>query len=53
MTKDKLTKAVDVTILTTKEALQTVVDALNPGQQKQLLKKPGVKEMLDRFGVEY
>lgn len=53
MRKQDLTQKVDVTMQATKDALQTVVDALNPGQQKQLLKKPGVKDLFDRFGVEY
>lgn len=37
----------------TKVALQTVYDALNQGQQKKILKDPGVKELFDRYGVEY
>lgn len=53
MTKDKLTKAVDVTMQTTKEALQTVVDAMNHGQKKQIVKKDKVKALFDLYGVEY
>lgn len=37
----------------TKAALQTVYNSLNNGQQKQLLKQPVVKELFDRYGVEY
>lgn len=36
----------------TKEALQTVFDALNKGQQNKLLKNEEVKTLLDRYGVE-
>jgi Fe2+ or Zn2+ uptake regulation protein len=34
-------------------ALQTVYNALNQGQQKKILKDAGVKELFDRYGVEY
>jgi Fe2+ or Zn2+ uptake regulation protein len=37
----------------TKVALQTVYDALNKGQQQKLLKEEAVKELFDRYGVEY
>ena len=37
----------------TRAALQTVYDALNSGQQKKILKDEGVKELFDRYGVEY
>ena len=37
----------------TKVALQTVYDALNQGQQKKIVKDEGVKELFDRYGVEY
>lgn len=37
----------------TKEALQTVYDALNQGQQNKLLKDEKVKELFDRYGVAY
>lgn len=35
-----------------KAALQTVLDALNQGQRKKLLKNPAVKAMADRYGIE-
>ena len=38
MTKTDLTTAVEAAKTETKEALQTVYDALNQGQQKKLLK---------------
>ena len=34
-----------------KEALQTVYDKLNQGQQKKLLKSDAVKAMFERYGV--
>lgn len=37
----------------TKEALQTVYDSLNHGQQKQIVKDEKVKALFDRYGVEY
>lgn len=35
-----------------KSALQTMLDALNPGQRKKLLKNPAVKAMAERYGIE-
>ena len=35
----------------TKQALQTVYDALNQGQQNKILKNEKVKALLDRYGV--
>lgn len=35
----------------TKDALQTVYDALNQGQQKKILKDEEVKALFDRYGV--
>ena len=37
----------------TKTALQTLFDNINKGQQKQLVKKQEIKELFDRYGVEY
>lgn len=37
----------------TKTALQTMYDALNHGQQKQIVKDEAVKALFDRYGVEY
>ena len=53
MNKDTLNKAVEVCKNETKEALQIVYDSLNQGQQKKLLKQDAVKELFDRYGVEY
>ena len=35
-----------------KEALQTVLDALNRGQRKKLLKNPAGKAMVERYGID-
>lgn len=37
----------------TKEALQTIYDALNQGQQKQIIKDERVKTLFDLYGVNY
>ena len=36
-----------------KTALQTVYEALNNGQKKQLLKNKAVKALFDRYKIEY
>ena len=53
MKKTELTEAVELAKATTKDALQTVYDALNNGQQKKLLKEQAVKDLFDLYGVEY
>ena len=53
MNKNTLNEAVNACKAETKEALQTFYDALNPGQQKQILKNEKVKEKCDFYGVEY
>lgn len=53
MTKSELTAAVEAAKTETRSALQTVYDSLNQGQQKKLLKEEAVKELFDRYGVEY
>ena len=53
MTKDKLTAAVDAAKTQTRDALQTVYDSLNNGQQKKLLKNEEVKALFDLYGVDY
>ena len=37
----------------TKDALQTMYNALNQGQRKKILKNKEVKALFDRYGVEY
>ena len=51
MDKTTLNEAVQACKETTKEALQTVYDALNQGQQKKLLKDEKVKALFDLYGV--
>ena len=53
MTKKHLTAAVDAARNETKDALQTVYDSLNQGQQKKILKDERVKALFDLYGVEY
>ena len=53
MNKETLTNAVAKAKAETKEALQTVYDALNRGQQNKLLKDEKVKALFDLYGVEY
>ena len=53
MTRKELTEAVAAAKAETKDALQTVYDALNQGQQKQILKDAAVKNLFDRYGVAY
>ena len=51
MTKTELDNAVVKAKEATREALQTVYDALNRGQQKQILKDEKVKKLFDLYGV--
>lgn len=37
----------------TKNALQTMYDALNQGQKKKIVKNDNVKALFDRYGVTY
>lgn len=53
MRKEKLDASVKEAKNTTKECLQTLWDNINKGQQKQILKSAEIKEMFDRFGVDY
>lgn len=53
MTKAELTEAVAQAKAETRNALQTVYDALNHGQKKQIVKDEGVKALFDLYGVEY
>ena len=52
MKKAELKTAVKTTKTETKEALQTVYDSLNQGQQKKILKDENVKALFDLYGVE-
>ena len=53
MKKTELTASVDVTIEATRNALQTVYDSLNQGQQKKIVKDEKVKALFDLYGVDY
>lgn len=53
MTKTELTAAVDAAKAETRNALQTVFDALNQGQQKKIVKEEAVKKLFDLYGVDY
>lgn len=53
MLKAELNQAVDKCRAKTKEALQTVYDAMNYGQRKKIIKEAKVKALFDLYGVEY
>ena len=53
MLKTELNQAVEIYRNKTREALQTVYDTLNHGQQKQIVKDEKVKALFDLYGVEY
>ena len=53
MNKYELEEKTNNVIQETKSALQTMYDALNRGQQKQIVKNEEVKALFDRYGVEY
>ena len=53
MTKNELNSAVVAAKVETREALQTVYDALNHGQQKQIVKDEKVKALFELYGVNY
>lgn len=53
MKKSELISAIAETKAHTKAALQTVYDALNQGQRKQIVKDDAVKALFDLYGVDY
>ena len=53
MNKQVLNIAVENCLNETREALQTVFNELNNGQQKKLLKDESIKALFDRYKVEY
>lgn len=53
MKKSELTAAVQAVKTETRNALQTMYDALNHGQQKKIVKDEAVKALFDRYGVKY
>jgi len=53
MKKSKLAENLATNMTTTKDALQTLWDNINKGQQKQIIKREEIKALFDRYGVEY
>lgn len=53
MTREELMIAVETAKTNTRNALQTVYDALNKGQQKQIVKNEAVKTLFDLYDVKY
>lgn len=53
MLKSELVNNTNAVIDETKNALQTMYDALNQGQQKKIVKNEEVKALFDRYGVSY
>lgn len=53
MKKSELTAAVEAARSDTRNALQTVYDELNHGQQKKIVKVEAVKKLFDLYGVKY
>lgn len=52
MTKAELMRAVEAAKTETQDALQTICDAMNNGQRKQIVKVEAVRALLDRYGVQ-
>lgn len=53
MKKSELTAAIVSVKTETRDALQTMYDALNQGQQKQIIKDEKVRRLFDRYDVSY
>lgn len=53
MKKQELNASVDAKIIEIRDALQTMLDALNQGQQKKIVKDEKVKALFDHYGVSY
>lgn len=53
MKKVELNQKVAATKNTIKDALQTMYDALNHGQQQKIVKDEKVKALFDKYGVDY
>jgi hypothetical protein len=53
MKKTELDNAVVTAKAELRNALQTVYNALNQGQQKKIVKDEAVKALFDLYGVEY
>lgn len=53
MTRKELNEKLQAVKEDSREALQTVFDELNGGQQKKIVKNELVRVLLDRYGVVY
>lgn len=53
MKRTELVRAVQTVKNETRDALQTMYDALNHGQQKKVVKDEKVKSLFDLYGVNY
>ena len=53
MKREHLSEAISAHKTATRDALQLLFDNVNKGQRKQLIKNEEIKEMFDRFGVNY
>lgn len=53
MNKQLLKERVEQAKTDTGSALQTLFDNVNKGQRKQLVKRQEIKELFDRYGVDY
>lgn len=53
MRKTELTEAVKNAKTETRNALQTVYDSLNRGQQKKIVGNDAVRALFDLYGVNY
>ena len=51
MTNRELRQAVEFAKIEIRNALQTVYDSMNHGQQKQIVKDEAVKALFERYGV--
>ncbi len=51
MKKSELKSRTDAAIADTKAALETVYNALNQGQQKQIIKDSAVAALFERYGL--
>ena len=53
MTKFELFESVKKAKIETRDALQTVYDSLNHGQQQKIVNNEEVKRLFDLYGVKY
>lgn len=53
MFKEELETKTDLVLNETRNALQMIYDSLNRGQQKKIIKDEKVKELFDRYNVQY